>query len=306
METIVNITEWFNNLDITWKRLLKRHIDINHKPSEEEIQYMLNLTEFDCSQSQIISLDPVKHLQKLRSLNCSKTNIVKLDKLSELYTLEILNISETPIDSLLPIHQLRNLKSLNCSLTKIISLDGLNTLENLTDLNCSFNKITSLDPLKYLLNLSNINLEYTQINSIKTIEHLVNSASINIEFTPYKDAMELAQNLNQRDELFSEAARQTVITQQGSTSLLQRKLKLGYNRAGRIMDQLEHAGIVSAFNGSTPRLVLIKSEQELQKYLKSNLNIDPAVEAPNQIDPPIEENENLSKGKKGFWKSLFG
>ncbi len=74
----------------------------------------------------------------------------------------------------------------------------------------------------------------------------------------------------QRDELFEEAARLIVATQQGSTSLLQRKLKLGYNRAGRIIDQLEAAGIVGPFEGSKAREVKIKDEFNLEQILKNN------------------------------------
>ncbi len=70
-----------------------------------------------------------------------------------------------------------------------------------------------------------------------------------------------------RDSMFEEAARLIVKHQHGSTSLIQRRLKLGYNRAGRIMDQLEKAGIVGPTNGSKPREVLVKSEIELERYL---------------------------------------
>jgi S-DNA-T family DNA segregation ATPase FtsK/SpoIIIE len=73
---------------------------------------------------------------------------------------------------------------------------------------------------------------------------------------------------NDRDELFEEAARIIVQTQQGSTSLLQRKLKLGYNRAGRIIDQLEAAGVVGPFEGSKARDVLIGDELSLEQFLK--------------------------------------
>jgi S-DNA-T family DNA segregation ATPase FtsK/SpoIIIE len=59
-----------------------------------------------------------------------------------------------------------------------------------------------------------------------------------------------------------------VQTQQGSTSLLQRKLKLGYNRAGRIIDQLEAAGIVGPFEGSKAREVKVANEMALEQYLK--------------------------------------
>ena len=74
----------------------------------------------------------------------------------------------------------------------------------------------------------------------------------------------------ERDDLFEEAARVIVATQQGSTSLLQRKLKLGYNRAGRIIDQLEAAGIVGPFEGSKAREVRIKDEVSLEQILKGN------------------------------------
>lgn len=74
-------------------------------------------------------------------------------------------------------------------------------------------------------------------------------------------------DLSERDALFEEAARLLVAHQQGSTSLIQRKLKLGYNRAGRLIDQLEAAGIVGPFEGSKAREVLIKDEMSLEQLL---------------------------------------
>ena len=71
-----------------------------------------------------------------------------------------------------------------------------------------------------------------------------------------------------RDAMFEEAARLIVIHQQGSASLLQRKLKLGYNRAGRIIDQLEAAGIIGPFEGSKARQVLVPDELSLEQILK--------------------------------------
>ncbi len=73
---------------------------------------------------------------------------------------------------------------------------------------------------------------------------------------------------DERDPLFEEAARIVVQTQQGSTSMIQRKLKLGYNRAGRIIDQLEAAGIVGSFSGSKSREVKVANEFALEQILK--------------------------------------
>lgn len=79
-------------------------------------------------------------------------------------------------------------------------------------------------------------------------------------------------DMNRLDPLFEEAARLLIYHQQGSTSLIQRKFSIGYNRAGRIMDQLEHAGIVGPANGSKAREVLCIDENDLQMRM-SNLNI---------------------------------
>jgi len=76
-------------------------------------------------------------------------------------------------------------------------------------------------------------------------------------------------DLSDRDALFEDAAKLIVMHQQGSTSLIQRKLKLGYNRAGRLIDQLEAAGIVGPFEGSKAREVLIKDEFSLEQLLTS-------------------------------------
>ncbi|HEX3935803.1 MAG TPA: DNA translocase FtsK 4TM domain-containing protein [Puia sp.] len=87
------------------------------------------------------------------------------------------------------------------------------------------------------------------------------------EYVDEKELEAKGFDLENRDPLFEEAARLIVANQLGSTSLIQRKMKLGYNRAGRLMDQLEAAGVVGPGQGSKPRDVLIKTEMELDQYL---------------------------------------
>ncbi len=74
-------------------------------------------------------------------------------------------------------------------------------------------------------------------------------------------------DLNDKDPLFEDAARLIVQNPVGSTSLLQRRMKLGYNRAGRLMDQLEAAGVVGPNQGSKARDVLIKTDADLHQHL---------------------------------------
>lgn len=88
------------------------------------------------------------------------------------------------------------------------------------------------------------------------------------EYVPENDGTNLTEvDLGSRDPLFDDAARLIVSSQQGSTSSIQRRFSIGYNRAGRIMDQLEAAGVVGPFEGSKPRQVLIMDEYSLEQML---------------------------------------
>ncbi len=91
------------------------------------------------------------------------------------------------------------------------------------------------------------------------------------EYVDEKDFEAKAFDISERDSRFLEAARLIVQTQSGSTSLLQRKMQLGYNRAGRLMDQLEAAGVVGPSQGSKVRDVLIKSEEELINIVNDSI-----------------------------------
>jgi DNA segregation ATPase FtsK/SpoIIIE, S-DNA-T family len=87
------------------------------------------------------------------------------------------------------------------------------------------------------------------------------------EYVDEKEMGDREFDANNRDPLFEEAARLIVQNQVGSTSLIQRRMKLGYNRAGRLMDQLEAAGVVGPNQGSKAREVIIKTDSELSVYL---------------------------------------
>tara|TARA_B110000967_G_scaffold52946_1_gene54253 strand:+ start:477 stop:2234 length:1758 start_codon:yes stop_codon:yes gene_type:complete len=97
------------------------------------------------------------------------------------------------------------------------------------------------------------------------------SAYILPEYISEDSSTSIDNNINERDQLFREAAEVIVIAQQGSASLLQRKLKLGYNRAGRLIDQLEAAGIVGSFEGSKARQVLVTDLVALNQLLDQEI-----------------------------------
>ena len=92
------------------------------------------------------------------------------------------------------------------------------------------------------------------------------------EFVGEESGINLDMDVSERDPLFREAAEIIVNAQQGSASLLQRKLKLGYNRAGRLIDQLEAAGIVGSFEGSKARSVNIQDMSSLDQFFNNELN----------------------------------
>ena len=92
------------------------------------------------------------------------------------------------------------------------------------------------------------------------------------EYVGEENGIKLDIDISERDSLFREAAEVIVTAQQGSASLIQRKLKLGYNRAGRLIDQLEAAGIVGPFEGSKARAVLISDLVALEHFLNNEQN----------------------------------
>ena len=105
------------------------------------------------------------------------------------------------------------------------------------------------------------------------INHDEKEIMINDEYLGEEGGTSLDIDISDRDKLFKDAAEIIVIAQQGSASLLQRKLKLGYNRAGRLIDQLEAAGIVGNFEGSKARQVLIQDLAALEQLLENEKNI---------------------------------
>ena len=267
------LLEWWKSLDLTWKRIFKRALDINHNPSDSELSEIFDLEEIDCSNSQIISLDPLKFLFKLRKLNCSNTNINQLDKISNLILIDELDISRTYVKSLKPISKFSQLWRLKCDQTDLLNLNGVEGLTNLEYINCSDTNIKNIDelidlPSIKLIECNNLDLNLLYPNGISTLENKIRLDSIEFIFNSPSSI-----DINERDALFEESARLIVMHQQGSTSLIQRKLKLGYNRAGRIIDQLEAFGIVAQFDGSKAREVLIKDEYHLEQHLNTLFNI---------------------------------
>ncbi|HVZ96557.1 MAG TPA: DNA translocase FtsK [Chitinophagaceae bacterium] len=112
--------------------------------------------------------------------------------------------------------------------------------------------------------------EVDRINDYIGIQPGYPQAFLLPEYVDEKEFENKEFDVNDRDALFEDAARLIVQSQTGSTSLLQRRMKLGYNRAGRLMDQLEAAGVVGPNQGSKVRDVLIKTDAELQQFLGIN------------------------------------
>ena len=123
------------------------------------------------------------------------------------------------------------------------------------------------------LNTTRIQVPYVSTEEVEGIVSFIGSqqgysfAYELPEYIGYSDYNIGNIDLNDRDPLFDEAARLIVIHQQGSTSLIQRKFSIGYNRAGRLMNQLEAAGIVGPTQGSKARDVLITNEHNLERKL---------------------------------------
>lgn len=114
------------------------------------------------------------------------------------------------------------------------------------------------------------------------------------------------------DPFFDDAAHAIVISQQGSTSMIQRHFSIGYNRAGRLMDQLEKAGVVGQAQGSKPREVLIHDENSLNILLNSlhgNTNVNTGQSSDNEVKTTpshIDSNSNTANvGKSGCAISLL-
>ena len=111
--------------------------------------------------------------------------------------------------------------------------------------------------------------EVERITDFIGSQRAYNSAYLLPEYVSDESGTSIDVDIADRDKLFEEAAYVIVNAQQGSASLIQRKLKLGYNRAGRIIDQLEAAGIVGQFQGSKAREVLVSDVLALEELLKN-------------------------------------
>lgn len=272
---------WWKELSTSWKNVFKSELDIDRSPNHSELELLLDLKRIDCSDVAITSIEPLSVLRDLRILICRNTKIKHLDKVIVHSNLEELDCSRTKIYSLLPLTELRNLKKLDCSHTSIQSLDGLQESELLEEVLCTSTEVSSIEPLRHSSNLKYLNIVRTEVSDIDPVVSLLDTEQLKLlaDGSPANDSIfsyylskEISASkvldIGNRDELFEDCARLIVQSQSGSTSNLQRRLNLGYNRAGRIMDQIEAAGIVGPANfGNRPREVYVKTEAELEAYL---------------------------------------
>jgi len=158
---------------------------------------------------------------------------------------------------------------LNKSLTSLLDLQITNSLSQ------------KVIEKHVLLTFQLINDNYNNKVAVKNFDAFKNLLSqnfskefLNICVEKFDSIKKIDRNdfdMNDKDSLFEDAALLIVASQSGSASLLQRRMKLGYNRAGRLMDQLEAAGIVGPNKGDKVRDVLIKTDAELREYLNNAL-----------------------------------
>jgi hypothetical protein len=156
------------------------------------------------------------------------------------------------------------------------------------------------EKLKYLV--SDAESKRESIKAISLLKDIFSEAFIENLLSKIDTLPDFVGNTNlldisERDSLFEDAARLIVQHQSGSTSLLQRRMKLGYNRAGRLMDQLEIAGVVGPAQGSAPRAVLFKTEAQLENYLMGQPTDLSKSQIPQQSNL-IEENKKYSTQAK--------
>lgn len=223
------------------------------------------------------------------------------DDLEMIMNLEQLDCSKSYIISLEPIAKLKKIKRLDFSNTKIKKLNKLKDCILLEEINASNTLIDDVTDLQNLKNLKKLNISNTQVESIEPL------AALSIGELQYHNTPAYYNQVkpqNELDEFFNDAARIIVLSQQASTSLIQRKLLIGYNRAGRIMDQLEITRVVGPFLGTKPREVLIKSEKDLEAFMET-LEID-NVDYNSVAEQVQTTKSKVEQVKKSFWKRLFG
>jgi len=225
-----------------------------------------------------------------------------LTDIEEIINLESIDCSGSYVISLEPLQYFKKIKKLDFSNTKIKKINKISECTSLEEINASNTEIKDITPLKKLINLKKLNISNTQVLSIDELKNIKEIIYLNtpIELKEIEQKAKERENEIVLDLLFLSAVEIVVISQQGSTSLIQRKLSLGYNRAGRIIDQLESTGIVGPFEGTSERRVYFQDIDSLNTHL-SSLNI-PMIK--NSNIPVIKENEK-TKTKKSFWKRLF-
>jgi hypothetical protein len=184
--------KWFNNLDYTWKRILKQSIDINSAPTDDQLNDILNLVDIDCSNSAIISVEPLFYLKKLEKFSCKKTKIKTLEKLENCTRLQFLDISYTEIKNLDFLRSLNNLKQLNISHTNIDSLNGIANCEALEYLYINNTFIDNLSPLKYCKLLYSVELNNTQVRDLSPLN------TLGVKFMQYSDTPAMEHELDEK------------------------------------------------------------------------------------------------------------
>jgi internalin A len=183
--------QWWQKLSPEWQSVFKSALKIytpQQKIGDLEMKKILSLTKLDCSDSQIVNLEPLRSLKLLQEIDFSNTNITNLEPLQALPNLLKINASNTQIHDLKPLKKLVSLRSLNISMTDVDDFKPLRKLINLKEIDCHATFVRTLQDLDYVQKIQFLNCENTPLSAraVRRFQKRHPQAQLVFTFPPVK------------------------------------------------------------------------------------------------------------------------